>query len=451
MYSPLVLVVDDEPDLRELLSLTLSRMKLRVVTAENVTTAKKKLSAQAIDLCLTDLCLPDGTGLDIIDYIQSQQAGLPVAVITAHATVDTAIQALKNGAFDFVMKPLDIESLRNLVRTALKVSQVPTSDRPTPLDRLVGASGAMQTLKKNILRLSKSQAPIYISGPSGSGKELVAKLLHDLGPRRDNPFVPVNCGAISRELMESEFFGHQKGSFTGAIQDKIGLFESAKGGTLFLDEVAELPLDMQVKLLRAIQEKAIRRVGSVKEIKVDVRILSATHKNLQDLVEAKTFREDLFYRINVIEIPVPPLKSRLEDIPLLCDFLLKKWGRMLNTKPPILSQAALEALEAYDFPGNVRELENILERAVTLSEGESISVSALQLKDRALGLKEVKDSTPRSALEPNRPLEEQLDNLAIQAIQAALQKTRGNKTQAAKSLGMSLRALRYRLKKAGLD
>jgi len=451
MKKPRVLVVDDEPDLRELLTITLDRMDITAIPAACLQEAKTLVDQEIFDLCLTDLCLPDGSGLELITYIQTKRPDTPVAVITAHATIDTAIQALKNGAFDFLMKPVDIHLLRNLVRTAVKVRGL---DRGAIIDELIGKSEIIVALKKKIARLAMSQAPIYISGPSGVGKELVARLLHDVGPRADKPFVPVNCGAISRELMESEFFGHKKGSFTGAIQDKIGFFQAAQEGTLFLDEVAELPLDMQVKLLRAIQEKAVRPVGSTKEIIVDVRILSATHKNLKQLVNEKLFREDLFYRINVIEIAVPSLKERTSDISILADYLLEKFAKKMNIKKPVLEKETLYTLQRYGFPGNVRELENILERAMTLCEGGIISADDLQLSTTEGGAVMVNQSTT-SMLTPydwdKEPLEDYLDKIAKEAIERALIKTHGNKTLAAQLLGLSLRTFRYRLKKLGLE
>ncbi|MEY3182416.1 MAG: hypothetical protein RLZ35_401 [Pseudomonadota bacterium] len=453
MKKPCVLVVDDEPDLRELLGITLARLNMYACKASDVASAKKCIESQSFDLCLTDLRLPDGSGLDLITYIQQKSPNTPVAVITAHASVDTAIQALKNGAFDFVMKPIDIQLLRNLVKTAVKIKDLDAKKYGE--DKLIGESEVIQSLKNKIVRLARSQAPIYISGPSGAGKELVARLIHESGPRADKPFIPVNCGAISRELMESEFFGHKKGSFTGAIQDKVGFFQAAQDGTLFLDEVAELPLDMQVKLLRAIQEKAVRPVGSATEVVVDVRILSATHKNLKALVAEKLFREDLFYRINVIEIVVPSLKERQSDIPLLANYILDTFAQKMHIKKPVLEKGALLALQRHAFPGNVRELENILERAVTLCDHGVITTEALQLPEGSVHLSAENAGITGGHIPvfdwEQESLESYLDNISREAIERALQKTKGNKTLTAKLLGMSLRALRYRLKKLGLE
>ena len=447
MSTPLALIVDDEPDIRELLELTLGRMNIDTRSAANVTAAKELLSSEKFDLCLTDMRLPDGDGLELVELIQQQQPDLPVAVITAHGSMETAIQALKVGAFDFVSKPVDLGVLRNLVNGALRLSEFPERDRRSR-DTLLGDSAVMQTIRHTIAKLARSQAPVYISGESGTGKELVARLIHAKGPRCEQPFVPVNCGAIPSELMESEFFGHRKGSFTGASTDKEGLFQAANGGTLFLDEVAELPLSMQVKLLRAIQEKAVRPVGEQKESLVDVRILSATHKNLAGLVEEGVFRQDLFYRINVIELTVPSLRQRREDIPQLAEHIL---ARLSPQDTGVrLGPEALDALQRYAFPGNVRELENILERAITLCEGNEIKPEDLALPDiTSTG------TTPDDEILASPPegvaLEEYLENVERQAILKALDQTGNNKTAAAKQLGITFRAMRYRLKKLGLD
>ncbi len=378
MSKPLTLIVDDEPDIRELLELTLGRMNIDTRSAANLADARTLLAENNFDLCLTDMRLPDGDGLQLVETIQSDFPELPVAVITAHGNMETAVQALKVGAFDFVSKPVDLQVLRNLVNSALKLGDFPKRDRRSR-DTLLGDSAVMQTIRSTIAKLARSQAPVYISGESGTGKELVARLIHAKGPRNDKAFVPVNCGAIPSELMESEFFGHRKGSFTGAVTDKEGLFQAANGGTLFLDEVAELPLPMQVKLLRAIQEKAVRPVGEQKEISVDVRVLSATHKNLANQVDAGDFRQDLYYRINVIELQVPSLRQRREDIPELARQILAKLADGQDGTAPQLTQDVIDALQCYPFPGNVRELENILERALTLSEGRNIQVDDLAL------------------------------------------------------------------------
>src|SRR5690554_5760975 len=349
------LIDDDEPDTRELLEITLGRMKLDTRSARSLKEARDCLTRERIDLCLTDMRLPDGTGMELVQYIQQRHPQVPVAMITAYGSLDTAINALKAGAFDYLTKPVDLSRLRELVNTALRL-QATSAERPVD-SRLLGDSPPMKALRKQIEKLARSQAPVYISGESGSGKELVARQIHDLGPRADRPFVPVNCGAIPGELMESEFFGHRKGSFTGAIEDKQGLFQAANGGTLFLDEVADLPLAMQVKLLRAIQEKAVRPVGDTKEVPVDIRVLSATHKNLPELVQEGDFRQDLFYRINVIELAVPPLRERADDIPLLAEHILQRIAREYECDPAILTPAAIERLKGYEFPGNVRSEE----------------------------------------------------------------------------------------------
>lgn len=447
-----VLIVDDEPDIRELLEITISRMGLDTRCADTVAGALEQLKQYSFDLCLTDMKLPDGQGLQIIEHIQEHYASLPVAMITAYGNVDTAIAALKAGAFDFVTKPIDLERLRNLIESALSVTKSSPQIQYEGQVQLLGNTPVIESLRGKILKLSRSQAPVYISGESGSGKEVVARLIHANGPRSNKPFVPVNCGAIPSELMESEFFGHVKGSFTGATETKQGLFEAAQGGTLFLDEVADLPLPMQVKLLRAIQEKAIRKVGSSEEIPIDVRILSATHKDLGAEVEAERFRNDLYFRINVIELNVPALRERRQDIPLLTDFALTKLAEEWQLDRPSLSDDALEALNNYSFPGNVRELENILERAFTLCENQTITKKDLQLADQgnasASQTTLYVDSNPKEAF---GSLEEYLEHLETRAIKEALEQTRWNKTAAAELLGISFRQLRYRLSKLNID
>lgn len=433
------LIVDDEPAIRELLEITLQRMDIACRAAASFTEAAELLRNEAFDLCLTDMRLPDGDGLELVCHIQRLYPNTPVAVITAHGSMETAIQALKSGAFDFVTKPVDLAVLRALVASALRLSERRT-EAPS---RLIGDSKAMQKTRTTVAKLARSQAPVYISGESGTGKELVARLLHEQGPRAKEPFVPVNCGAIPEELMESEFFGHKRGSFTGAVSDKPGLFQAAQGGTLFLDEVAELPLHMQVKLLRAIQEKSIRPVGGQREIPVDVRLLSATHKNLAALVKEGGFRQDLFYRINVIQLDVPPVRERREDIPALVEFILNRLVGEARLLRPALSEEALMGLMAYDFPGNVRELENILERAITLCDGDIIELNDLQLP-RNFAAKAAEPSVELA-------LESYLNNVEKQRILDVLEQTRWNKTAAARLLGISFRALRYRLEKLGLD
>ena len=441
MTKPVVLVVDDEPDLCELLSITLERMNLSPKTAGNVATAQRMLKADRFDLCLTDMRLPDGDGLDLVHWMQQHTPTVPVAVITAHGNMETAVRALKLGAFDFVSKPLDLAGLRKIVSSAIKLSTSLDSDTAVFGPRLLGTSQAMHQLREMIVRVARSQAPVHISGESGTGKELVAKLIHESGPRKDAPFVPVNCGAIPSELMESELFGHKRGSFTGAISDKRGLIPSAESGTLFLDEIADLPLHMQVKLLRVIQEKAVRPVGEQAEIDVDVRILSATHKNLAQLVAEGKFREDLFYRVNVIELRVPSLRERADDIDELADSILRRLARRTKSQPLMLCKSALAALASYSFPGNVRELENILERAVTLTSSGEIGEQDIQLRPTP-----VVATTTSGA-----PLGDHLDDIERDAIVKALEQTRYNKTAAAKLLGMSFRALRYRIKKLGIE
>lgn len=442
-----ILIVDDEPDIRELLEITLGRMKLDTRSARDVREAREWLAREPFDLCLTDMRLPDGTGLELVQLIQQRYPQVPVAMITAFGSLDLAINALKAGAFDFLTKPVDLTRLRELVASALRLSTAAAIDQAPTIDqRLLGDSPPMLALRKQIGRLARSQAPVYISGESGSGKELVARLIHEQGPRAERPFIPVNCGAIPAELMESEFFGHRKGSFTGATEDKPGLFQAANGGTLFLDEVADLTLAMQVKLLRAIQEKAIRAVGGQSEQVVDVRILSATHKDLAVEVTAQRFRQDLYYRLNVIELRVPCLRERREDIDVLAANMLKRLAAGTGLPPAQLSPQALETLKAYRFPGNVRELENMLERAYTLCENERIEASDLRLSDQA---PTAESGEPNLAQIDN--LEDYLESVERKLILQALEETRWNRTAAAQRLNMSFRSMRYRLKKLGLD
>ena len=450
MTQALALIVDDEPDILELLEITLSRMGINSKAAADLGQARQLLKQYHFDLCLTDLQLPDGNGLELVEHIQKHFPNIPTAVITAFGSMDTAVKALKLGAFDFVSKPVDLKSLKSLVSSAIKINDTQTPVDRRSRDQLLGDSVAMAKVRAKIAKLARSQAPIYISGESGTGKELVAKLIHEKGPRANNNFVAINCGAIPQDLVESELFGHKKGSFTGAISDKPGLFQTAHGGTLFLDELADLPLHMQVKLLRAIQEKSIRPIGSDQEIAIDVRILSATHKNLELLVENGDFRQDLYYRINVIELTLPPLSERQEDIPQLTEHILKKLNRQQSDETISLSKKAATALSHYHFPGNVRELENILERAFTLCEGDTIQCDDLQLSETAQN-KQITKDTHRTQLKSEAPLEDYLGSLEKQAITEALKKTRWNKTAAAKELGITFRALRYRLKKLGLD
>lgn len=451
--NPQALIVDDEPDILDLLSMTLSGMSIDCVTAESIAEAERILSQQSFDLCFTDMRLPDGDGLTLVKKIQSSYPDIPVAVITAHGNMDLAVSALKSGAFDFVSKPLKLRVLRELVEAALKLSPKRSyqPDRRSR-DRLLGDTQLMRELRGKVAKLARSQAPVYISGESGTGKELVARLIHDLGARADKPFVPVNCGAIPNELVESEFFGHKKGAFTGAVSDKQGLFQHAHGGTLFLDEVADLPLMMQVKLLRAIQEKAIRPVGGHDEINVDVRILSATHKNLAQCVAQGSFRQDLFYRLNVIELQVPPLRERQADIPLLAEHILQNLADKTHSAVAQLTPGAISALQRYPFPGNVRELENTLERALTWADGDRITAEDLMLPTTHPADNSIMaafESSPTNELQQD--LETHLEEQERAIIEQALNETRWNKTAAAKRLGITFRALRYKLKKLNLE
>jgi two-component system response regulator PilR (NtrC family) len=453
MASPLVLVVDDEPDLVELVSLTLSRMQLATQAAGDVVTAKKLLKSQAFDLCLTDMRLPDGDGLDLLEWMGTNCPQVPCAVITAHGNVESAVRALKLGAFDFVSKPLDLGVLRRIVSTALKLSQASDAGTATRASgpQLIGNAPSMERLRELIQRVARSQAPVHIAGESGTGKELVARMIHTSGPRAEGAFVPVNCGAIPSELMESEFFGHKRGSFTGAVSDKVGLIQSAEGGTLFLDEVADLPLHMQVKLLRVIQEKSVRAIGEQRETPIDVRFLSATHKNLVDLVAESRFREDLYYRINVIEIRVPALRERRNDIRPLAEAILARLEKRIGLTGLALSAEAWRALEAYDYPGNVRELENVLERAATLSGSGTIDAEHIRLRaaPRVSATSAPAAAPPRA--EGSEALTDKLEHLERDAIVKALEQTRYNKTAAAKLLGVTYRALRYRINKLGIE
>jgi len=432
MKQALALVIDDEPDICELLTLTLGRMDVRTESAVDVAGAKALLGKHQFDICLTDMRLPDGDGLELVEWMQVHAPGVPVAVITAHGNVETAVQALKLGAFDFVSKPLDLGNLRNIIESALRIDA--SKDQGS---QILGNSVVMNELRGMIDRVANSQAPVHISGESGTGKELVARLIHDSGPRAAGPFIPVNCGAIPAELMESEFFGHRKGSFTGAVSDKAGLLQCAQDGTLFLDEIADLPLPMQVKLLRVIQEKKVRPVGASAEESVDVRILSATHRDLSDMVAKGEFREDLYYRINVIELNVPALRERGDDVLQLAEHILQRLDRAAS-----LREDTRNALLSYAFPGNVRELENMLERAVTLCVSGVITPDDLHMREA---------SDPVTSPIPSGKLGEQVEDVQRQAIVEALEKTRYNKTAAAKLLGLSFRQLRYRIKKLGID
>lgn len=449
-----ILIVDDEPDICELLEITLARMNLETFSATTLRKARELLATRKFDLCLTDMRLPDGNGLDLVDEIQQQQSGMPVAVITAHGNMEAAVRALKAGAFDFISKPVDLKNLRQLVASALKLQQdnAPANSLKMDTPELLGKSESIEVLKKTIDKLARSQAPVYIHGESGTGKELVAKLIHAKSVRRDKAFVPVNCSAIPMDLMESEFFGHVKGSFTSAHANKQGLFSAANGGTLFLDEVAELPVPMQVKLLRAIQERAIRPVGAAAEIPVDVRVLSATHKNLDQLVAEGNFRQDLYYRINVIQVEVPSLRERRGDISLLAEHILDNIARKHGAERKVLTPEAYDQLLDYAFPGNVRELENILERAATLCDETAITAADLQLPSP--GAFSIPNGTPENLNSPP-PMDTALDEMLLEkereSIRRALEETRWNKTKAAELLGISFRQLRYRIKKLGIE
>jgi len=439
-----VLVVDDEADIRELLDLTMARMGLAADTAASVADAKRLLGGKQYQLCLTDMRLPDGNGLELVRYITENCRDLPVAVITAYGSAENAVAALKAGAFDYLSKPVSLDQLRAVVKSALKIAQ-PEADLDQPGSyQLLGESPALQQVRAMIAKLAKSQAPVYISGESGSGKERAARLIHVLSPRTSQPFVPVNCGAIPENLMESEFFGYRKGAFTGADADRDGFFQAAHGGTLFLDEVADLPLQMQVKLLRVIQEKRVRSIGDTSEDPVDVRIISATHQNLKELVDKGRFRQDLFYRLNVIELKMPALRECREDVPLLAGKILERLARESGAAVPGLSAQALRALQDYPFPGNVRELENVLERALALLSGDEIGVEDLHLSPVEVET----EGTP--AAQGGGPLQDYLDRVERQAVVDALQKTHFNRTAAAKLLGVTFRSLRYRMERLGL-
>jgi len=437
-----VLIVDDEADIRELLELTFVRMGLGVQSAGSIAQARSLLESRSFDLCLTDMRLPDGDGLDLVRFISSQCADLPVAVITAYGSTENAVAALKLGAFDYLSKPISLDQLRTLVTSAIALPQ--KSAGRSGAQELLGESPPIQQVRAMVEKLARSQAPVYVTGESGSGKELAARLIHKRSARREHAFVPVNCGAIPENLMESEFFGYRRGAFTGADADKEGFFHAANGGTLFLDEVADLPLAMQVKLLRAIQEKRIRKVGATGEDVVDVRIICATHQNLSAQVEGGKFRQDLYYRLAVIELRMPPLRECREDIPLFVEAILRRLAHDGNTKGASLSPQAMAALANYDFPGNTRELENVLERATALATSEQIRPEDLQL------------APPPSLAEPPTPnarwpLPDYLDRVEREAIMEALEKTRYNRTAAAKLLGITFRALRYRMERLGIQ
>ncbi len=451
--APRILIVDDEADILELLELTLARMGMEVERAMNISGAKHMLELHHFNLCLTDMRLPDGEGLELVQHIVNLSIDLPVAVITAHGTTENAVAALKAGAFDYLAKPVSLQQLRSLVKSALnlpplknKVSSVSEDEE----SMLLGESPSMLQLRSMVEKLSRSQAPVYINGESGSGKELAAMSIHKNSARHSKPFIPVNCGAIPENLMESEFFGYKKGAFTGADTERDGFFQAADGGTLFLDEVADLPLTMQVKLLRAIQEKRVRKLGSTQEENVDVRIISATHQNLTDHIENGRFRQDLYYRLNVIELKMPALREMRNDISLIANTVLVRLCNANGKTKCNLSKSALEALMKYDFPGNVRELENILERTLALCPDIEIDKDGLQLESFELLPQDtsvIQTDTSNNGL----PLQDYLDRLEKESIVEALEKSKYNRTAAAKLLGITVRSMRYRIERLGLN
>ena len=496
---PRVLVVDDEADLRELLELTMIGMGLDVDCAADLSAARALLARHSYALCLTDMRLPDGEGLDLVAQLSGAQPDTPVAVITAYGSAENAVAALKAGAFDYLSKPVALDALRALVRAALQLpapaaaaaaaaptgAVAPAASDPAEaaVAQMLGTSAAVLAVRASILRLARSMAPVAITGESGTGKELAARLVHATGPRAASPFVAVNCGAIPEMLMESEFFGHRKGAFTGADTERQGFFQAADGGTLFLDEVADLPLAMQVKLLRAIQEKRVRKVGATTEDPVDVRIVSATHQDLAACVSAGRFRQDLYYRLNVIELKLAPLRERREDIPVLADAILARHAARAGlAAPPRLASVTLKYLQSYAFPGNVRELENILERALAFATGDTLNVEDLALRpaiadatpnERAEGGPAANagggagpsasgvgttSGVPLVGREPRlsddgvpESLPDYLDQVERDAITRALEKTRYNRTAAARLLGISFRALRHRMQRLGIQ
>jgi two-component system response regulator PilR (NtrC family) len=482
MTSPRILVVDDEPDLRELLEITLVKMGLDVDSAESLAAARHFLGSRDYALVLTDMRLPDGLGIDLVKEVSANFKDLPIAVLTAFGSADNAVAALKAGAFDYLSKPVGLDQLRLMVQSALRTSRpdqaVDHKPVPTPSLRLMGESVAMRELRAQIVKLARSMAPIAITGESGSGKELAARDIHAQSARADKPFVAVNCGAIPESLMEAEFFGYRKGAFTGAMEDRDGFFQAANGGTLLLDEVADLPLPMQVKLLRAIQERRVRKLGATSEDAVDVRIVSATHQNLAELVERGKFRQDLYYRLNVIELSLPPLRERSDDVGMLTGVILKRLAG--GAQATTLSTDALRALQSYSFPGNVRELENILERAVAFANDGVIEVTDLALKaNPVFAFAATTEQAPAIVAEPVvAPVEpvvvrvtaqpqpaitgdglpglpcnlpDHLDQVEREIIRRALAKTQFNRTQAADLLGISFRQLRYRMQRLGVN
>ncbi|NND00451.1 MAG: sigma-54-dependent Fis family transcriptional regulator [Gammaproteobacteria bacterium] len=450
MSDPVALIIDDEQDLLSLLSITLRRMGVESIKAGNVAEAKAKLDSRQFDLCLTDLRLPDGTGMEIVKYVQDHHDNTPIAVITAFGDPKTAVEALKLGAFDYIAKPIEVEQLQAIIESSIRLGESKEAEATVDIESatggltLLGESEAMDKIRALIAKVARNQAPVHIYGETGTGKALIARMIHDKGPRNKKHFVAVNCGAIPRELMESEFFGHKKGSFTGAVSDKQGLFEAANGGTLFLDEIAELPQDLQVKLLRTIQEKKVRAVGDVLEKQIDVRLISATHKNLQAMIEQGEFREDLYYRINVIPVNAPSLRQRPMDIPILATHFIKVISDKIGIPKPKITAEALSHLATHKFPGNVRELENLLERILALHEGDTITIEDVDLPQHQ-GKKNQTDQT--SVSEMDGPIEEHLGRIEKKLIQDALERSGGNITRAAELLGTTFRSLRYKIKK----
>ncbi len=440
-YHYKVLIVDDEKDICDLMKIILNQMEISVVLANTRQEALAILAEKTLDFCITDFKLPDGSGLDILQWVKEKQPHLPVAIFTAYGSVDLATKALKEGAYDFVTKPVNVEMVRRLVTQALELKKL-TPQSISPRDIIIGQSPAIQALLAMVDKVVTSQAPVLVVGPSGSGKELIARRIHVSSIRKKGPFIAVNCGAIPDELLESEFFGYKKGAFTGANMDKKGLFQLANGGVLFLDEIAELPLPMQVKLLRVIQEKSVRPIGGQEEEMLDIRLISATNQNLSKLVSQGRFREDLFYRLHVIELTVPPLRGRKEDIPLLVSFLINKICQQWNRPVVTIEKEALLLLLAYDFPGNVRELENILERAITLCDNDAINKKDLHLPTEEEMLNMDEESTG---------LEYVVNDMEKKTIETVLLRYNGNKQKTAKELGISVRSLRYRLKKLNIE
>lgn len=466
-----ILVIDDEPDLRTLYELTLLREGYRVDTAGSVQEAMRAIDTQRFDVIITDMRLPDGLGTEILNHMKSVQRPERCIVITAHGSAENAVESLKAGAFDYLTKPVDLKQFRTAIASAVQGTRPPsglarratdarlTESAPTPsghaaLSRLAGESASMRNVKERVLKVARSMAPVLIQGESGTGKELVACALHANSHRSSGPWVAVNCSAIPENLLETEFFGAKKGAYTGSVQDREGFFQAAKGGTLFLDEIGDLPLAMQSKLLRAIQERSVRPVGSTHEEPVDVRIVSATHKNLPEEVQAGRFRQDLFYRLNVIDIVIPPLRDRCEDLPALCQALLARIAEESNIRPPQFAPGTMEQLSLLPLRGNVRELENLLHRAVALCEGDTLRLDDIQGP--------INGATPQNARPPAPTVTSQgislptdlqghLDQHERDILVKTLTETGFNRTLAATRLGLSLRQIRYRIARLKID